>query len=285
MPASQSPAFLQLHQRQHPGILYHYCGPEALLGIVRDRQIWASSSHHQNDVSEQVYACEVLRQQARIVALDHFGATEDQARTAADLLISRAEQGLAFLACFSEKADLLSQWRGYTPSSGGFAVGFAPGAFEIDSGWLLTHCEYNPGAQREIAKALLEEHVELLDPKTDIETLMAPGHSKLADMIVALLTIVPGIKHPGFSEENEWRLVRHALDGPLGETEFRVARGQLIPYQRIKLRESPCPLAEIVIGPSPDARTRTYGTVLMLLNRYGLRECDVRVSEIEYRGI
>lgn len=284
MPERQSPGFLQLHERQQPGVLYHYCGPEALLGIVRNREIWASSSRHQNDVSEQVYACEVLRQQARVVAQRHFGASPEQAQTAANLLIRRVEEGLAFLACFSEKADLLSQWRGYTPPSGGFAVGFAPGAFDINSEWLLTHCEYGAAAQREIALALLEEHVELLDPKTDMEALMAPGASMLAAMIAGLLTIVPRIKHPGFSEESEWRLVKHALNGPVGETEFRVARGQLIPYQRIKLRESPCPLVEIVIGPSLDARTRTYGTVQMLVNRYGLRECDVRVSEIEYRG-
>jgi hypothetical protein len=279
------PRFLQLLNRRPPGILYHYCGPEALLGIVKDRELWASSSHHQNDASEQVYACSIIREEARNLAQQHFGrAGGEQSQTVADRLIHRAEQGLTFLACLSANADLLSQWRGYTPPTGGFAVGFAPGAFEIGPEWLLTHCEYDPATQRAIARALLEEHIKLLDPSTELESLMAPGESMLTNMIIGLLTIVPPIKHPGFSEEAEWRLAKHALDGPLSGTDFRVARGQVIPYERIKLRESSCPLAEVIIGPSPDARTRTYGATRRLLDRYGFADCDLRLSTVEYRG-
>jgi hypothetical protein len=67
---------------------------------------------------------------------------------------------------------------------------------------------------------------------------------------------------------------------------FRISRGALIPYQCIPLAGSgtELPIAEVVIGPSLDARERAYGATRILLDEHGLRRCDLRVSAIPYQG-
>jgi hypothetical protein len=35
-----------------PTVLYHYTSPAGLMGIIRNREIWATKLHYLNDVSE-----------------------------------------------------------------------------------------------------------------------------------------------------------------------------------------------------------------------------------------
>jgi hypothetical protein len=103
-----------------PDIVYHYCGPDGLLGILRSRQIWATSMRHLNDTSEQMYAAEQIRSILGCIARE---TSADAAALPAALLIDRAEEAISYVACFSEHDDLLSQWRAYAPPGGGFALG------------------------------------------------------------------------------------------------------------------------------------------------------------------
>jgi hypothetical protein len=115
---------------------------------------------------------------------------------------------------------------------------------------------------------------------------MGANDPEVSSFIAALLTLVPLRKQPGFREEAEWRVVRGPIEAEHHPTEFRVSRGALIPYQSIPLAEcgGQPPIAEVVIGPSPDARERTFGATRILLDQYGLKDSDLRVSKIPYRG-
>jgi hypothetical protein len=98
--------------RDPPNIVYHYCGPDGLLGIVKGRQIWATSMRHLNDTSEQIYAAEQIHALVRRIARE---TSADPAALPATRLIERAGEVVSYVACFSEHDDLLSQWRAYTP--------------------------------------------------------------------------------------------------------------------------------------------------------------------------
>jgi hypothetical protein len=125
-----------------------------------------------------------------------------------------------------------------------------------------------------------------VDPETTLEELMHAHDPEVDSFVAALLTLIPLLKHPGFSEEAEWRIVRGPLEAINHPTNFRVSRGAVIPYQCIPLAENGAevPVAEVIIGPSPDARERTLVATRMLLSQHGLEKCDLRVSQIPYRG-
>jgi hypothetical protein len=266
-----------------PDIVYHYCGPDGFLGILRSRQIWATSMRHLNDMSEQTYAAEQIRAIVRRIAQE---TSADAAAVPASLLIDRAEEATSYVACFSEHADLLSQWRAYAASEGGFAVGIQTSSLSSGGDWLFGECDYDCASHDQVVESILRDHPKLLDPKESLQQLMHVSDHEVSSLIAALLTLIPLRKHPGFREEAEWRVVRGPIEAEHHPVEFRVSRGAVIPYQCIPLAESGVefPIAEVVIGPSPDARERTYGATRMLLDEHGLKKCDVRVSKIPYRG-
>jgi Protein of unknown function (DUF2971) len=266
-----------------PEIVYHYCGPDGLLGILRSRHIWATSMRHLNDTSEQRYAAEQIRAVAKRIA---WATSADPAALPAALLIDRAEETISYVACFSEHDDLLSQWRAYAPAEGGFAVGIQASSLSYGGDWLFGHCEYDCASHDQAVEAILRDHPKLVDPGESLDRLLEANDPQVGSLIAALLTLVPLRKHPGFSEEAEWRIVRGPFEAERHPTEFRVSRGAVIPYQCIPLAENDAdlPIAEVVVGPSPDVRERTYGAIRMLLDQYGLKKCDLRVSKIPYRG-
>jgi len=266
-----------------PDIVYHYCGPDGLLGILRSRQIWATSVWHLNDTSERTYAATRIRCVARRIARE---TSADPAALPAALLIDRAEEVISYVACFSEHDDLLSQWRAYAPPEGGFALGIQTSSLSSGGDWLFGRCEYDCASQDHAVESILRDHPKLLDPNESLERLTDASDPEVSSLIAALLTLVPLCKHPGFREETEWRIVRGPIEAEHHPTEFRVSRVPLTPYQCIPLAESGAelPIAEVVIGPSRDAHERTLGATRILLNQHGLKNCDLRVSQIPYRG-
>lgn len=270
-----------------PEVVYHYCGPDGLLGILQSRHIWATSARHLKDTSERIFAVDLVRSAARRLARKASTDSEslEAIPAALRMLIQRVEEDTSYVACFSEHADLLSQWRAYAPQTGGFSIGIYASSIAWGGGWLFGRCEYDRASQAEAVESILQDHPKFLDPSCSLDQLIGENDPELRSLIAALLTLVPLLKHPGFSEEAEWRIVRgiEAGDHP---TEFRVSRGAVIPFQRIYLAGDTgrLPIAEVVIGPSLDARDQTYSATRVLLDQHGLQSCDVRISQISYRG-
>jgi hypothetical protein len=271
--------------RHPPDIVYHYCGPDGLLGILRSQQIWATSMRHLNDTSEQTYAAEQIRAIVRRIAEE---TSADPVVLPVSLLIDRAEEANSYVACFSEHADLLSQWRAYAPPEGGFAVGIQTSSLSSGGDWLFGECDYDGASHDQGAESILRDHPKLLDPGECLDRLVDANDPEVSSLVAALFTLIPLRKHPAFREEAEWRIVRGPIEAENHPTMFRVSRRAVIPYQCIPLAENGAelPIAEVVIGPSPDARERTCRATRKLLNQHGLNptKCDLRVSQIPYRG-
>lgn len=139
----------QTASRAQPDLLYHYTTQEGLLGIIENQKIWASHLQYLNDASEgQIFTrlfLDELNQRGTTGSedlLSNFralaqlrgltvGRQEGQiqfGRQAVLLYGSSAFSWIrnqdAFVASFSEKGDLLSQWRAYSGETGGYSIGF-----------------------------------------------------------------------------------------------------------------------------------------------------------------
>ena len=97
------------------------------------------------------------------------------------------------------------------------------------------------------------------------------------------------IKHSGFNEENEYRLVfGFKAATTYKEIKFRNYRGTVIPYIELFKEEGDAPnlpIRKIIIGPSPHADLRKKAIELQLFSKKIYVPSDnVIISNIPYRG-
>lgn len=108
---------------------FHYCSIETMIKILETYSIRLSSGFKMNDSRECKWLLDIYRERFNEKLLDFDDEIKQYINYAlGDLdnvggsMFSCSE--VPFLACFSEEADLLSQWRGYGDDGYGFAIGF-----------------------------------------------------------------------------------------------------------------------------------------------------------------
>jgi hypothetical protein len=268
-----------------PPVLYHYTTGEALRAFVVDRAMYATDVSHLNDAAEFTYAAG----RARDVIDEHRkGATDALEVAFCEALLEalvEAESAGVYVASFSEEPDLLSQWRAYTPRDGGFAVGFKTEALITASARRAFKCEYDEERQRGLLADLFGKALELL--KKRVGEGSSPSSAQRVVVLQfseAFLTLGAILKHPGFKEEAEWRLIVH--DSPVGQTvpQFRIGRGGFVPYLDLPLalQGHQASIDEVVVGPAPHQSLAVRATEAFLRAR-GTSGISVRPSKIPYR--
>lgn len=209
--------------RKPETLLYHYTTQTGLLGIIKDRQIWATHTQYLNDRREFLHAVDLVRREIeRLLNEQNTGAGEASAtRTEAlngmhGALSLSPEQINVCVCSFSEDGDSLSQWRAYGGSSG-FAIGFSPevlvAAVEKQS-FFMAQCIYDPSAQRDIVRALVEEvldeHLSKSPAKEDAE--MDEIFWKTGgNLLPYLYRYAPMLKDQSFKGEREWRIISRPI--------------------------------------------------------------------------
>lgn len=130
--------------------LYHYTRQSGLLGIIRDKQIWATHTQYLNDRREYLHALDLVRKE-----IDELLATTDrQSRSILQEMkdgLSGTERMNVCVCSFSEDRDSLSQWRAYGAGTSGFAIGlpgdFLAAATEKNNGsWLVAFMSHRNNA-------------------------------------------------------------------------------------------------------------------------------------------
>jgi hypothetical protein len=199
----------------------------------------------------------------------------------------------------SDPGDRLSQWRGYSNSTQGFSLGFDRELLEKqiqldnprDKNSLL-ECIYTD----EEKVALFQEMgckaaVRFMDlrlsdapvlskfrtnmPNPDKEYVKACSYflQSLSETAAEFFTTAAKIKHNGFSEECEWRIVSHRN---VQSTEVvKIRRGQfgLTPFVEIPLslaKHDISSLRRIVVGPSAHKEDNKH-SVELLLQEHGIQ--------------
>jgi hypothetical protein len=196
-----------------PRELYHYTSLDGLVGIVRDRTIWATDARYLNDASELLYAATLIES----VVVEAFAEADARVKEA---LPSAPRPGFAnpfeylhkpYVACFCEAPDLLSQWRGYGEGTTRYSLGL-----EVGTAWttgrdpmspMLLQVVYDEDRQRALAREVVNRWLAILQDVLDSghPPSPLPGMQELQQAL-ALHHLC--FKHPAFKDEHEWRLVK-----------------------------------------------------------------------------
>jgi hypothetical protein len=237
-----------------PEVLWHYTNADGLIGIIDSQCLWATDAEYLNDASELKYAWSVATDVLRDEAASH-GLVADVCAEA----LKAGEQfrggWCVYATCFCTRGDLLSQWRAYGQS--GYALGFdrvrCDGGFDV-SPWLnrplIWPVQYCPTDQAEVVRAAIRDAVGGYQSSTTLP----PIQNIVGSVRVAIALKAPLIKHPAFTEEQEWRLFFSRIRG-VQHLEFRTGRIGLIPYQVVPMKGSPemrpqLPIRHVIVARS-----------------------------------
>jgi hypothetical protein len=205
---------------------------------------------------------------------------------------------------------LLSQWRSY--ALGGFAIEFDE--LEIDrlnkeesTGWryqgIITdtvsykdhEARVKPDQFKRMAGAFLRSilpRFQFLSANQRKERDEILGTAKINDFAQAFLSVAPFLKHSGFEEEAEYRIValcnRLTIFDPGDERKIKHFRfrsspeGNVVPYIALyDGLQKPLPIKAIIIGPHAQQENQRMA-VELLLERHEIK-AEIRVSELPFR--
>ena len=153
-------------------------------------------------------------------------------------------------------------------------------------GFDLGECEYADPADskilRRVVTGCLLEIRELLRSvdKTESRSLYEEMSNKVVAFALSLARQAPFLKHPGFSEESEWRFVSKFTEL---DTEIRDGPDCLVPFVKVSLGELlPAALKKIVIGPCADP-SLTSSSLKATLEALGYDRVEVAMSHLPFR--
>lgn len=289
-------------------LIYHYCGVEAFMSIMKTRAVWLTDLYQTNDAKEGEEIIDVVR----AVLEDEKAETWMIHEWAANFAGHRTfMHGYGF--CASEEGDLLSQWRGYAHDGMGFSIGFdrkmladASQETKVEKIedlelFMLGKVLYNLDEQKEKVResasripALLREgalnHIRglgLLGEAMDDDE----KKKRREQAFNALMLINMGfafhlrltIKNKAFSEEKEWRLFSPKMGteyaDQLKEKVGYIKRtNSIVPYLIYELGKGDL-VKEVIVGP----RNRTPDYALkMFLRSCGYSNVKIRHSSAPY---
>jgi hypothetical protein len=297
-----------LEEDIHSEPLFHYTDAHGFSEIVKTGEIWATHFRFLNDAKELHHGEALIMEEA--ARLQQAAATEIQKEFYKLFLDSFPFFKLSarihvFIASFSEQGDQLSQWRAYGGGGSGYAIGFqklprgstgndetAPFALS------LFRCNYDEVAFRELVSDRIQRAAQALERLAPRFVQEAARSLALGTAMAALFRVLsyetPRLKHSGFSEEKEWRLVAITAppDGENGLTwpedvGFRARNGGLVPFLKLSCCVEPGParlgLARVVVGPAEDPERATLAA-RMLLEKYGYDPDIVSLSGVPFRS-
>lgn len=227
--------------------LYHYTDASAVQSMLERKKFWLTDLRFMNDSTELLHGIDFL---TKAMHLQPYGLFYDHqyANSAVEYLstslslyqdATRLEDPV-FSMSFSEKQDLLSQWRGY----GGYAVRFDRQCLEA-AGINLHPCIYDTKSKRDFSidatsntGATISRAMGENDGGLDMCSLNAAFE---------LIKTAARLKHSGFEEEKEVRMILQRNDS---EIKYRPRNGMLIPYIEVEIPEGA--ITGVQIGPVRD---------------------------------
>lgn len=273
------------------GPRYHYTSVEAIDRILTTDELWASAVRFSNDTTELVTAVRLAR--SMLSQKEYIFRTPVSKVVVRDCIYALEKVELYHVCVFSlsEDGDLLSQWRGYCPPNGGYALSL-PGVqlrrHLGDYGCVLAKCIYEESMHYELIKETVDLLVDGLRrsaiPSEEQELdRFAGAYSR--DVLRMVARVAPLLKHKRFAEEREWRIIWDPA-GVDDRLNFRAARNMIVPFLKIPLAsriEGPLPIG-VTIGPMSHQEIAANAMDARLKRREG--PCmGVHRSEIPFRSL
>lgn len=273
--------------------LYHYTSIDSLLGIVKDKALWATEIKYLNDSQEFRYFAELMRERALVYDASDNEAEIDAANQLRSWISDWFVGGaLVFTTSFTEKGNVLSQWRGYCEHGKGVSLGFDPAAIVVcaDQGsFKLGRCIYDWKRHQSLATEVVNRLVKAAvkngrDAAKHISQCYYNTFEAAATDIIQIAVLT---KHPAFKEEEEWRCVsqpvKNYVEAPI---EYRPGRVSLIPFIRFPLPviNNALAIKTAVVGPSPSPELALNG-IAQFLAKYAAtgQQRSIVDCQIPYR--
>lgn len=210
-----------------------------------------------------------------------------------------------YAACFCEKDNLLSQWRGYAAKGGGYNLGISFDSetkyshdlenLTEESHLILRKVIYKPEEQSQIIERYLSSIVEaandaiknFLQQRGDIPDTWE--HQASIEAANVLFDLIMSFKNEVFSEENEWRLIKVMSGNHRPELlKFRESNDGLIPYlntfvfKKTQKGSLEFPLQTIRFGPALE-EIRTKSSLELFLNNKASLPNPIKIECIGIR--
>jgi hypothetical protein len=270
-----------------PPELYHYTTLETIQKILESDDIRLMHAEYSNDQRELQEARSLIKGRLETYASPAF-------RSAVEAAYDAQAIGLdVYIFCMSTgilgnpmPQDMLSQWRAYGQDGRGGCLSLAPNGLaalvhHFPVGFRRNPVIYDRATQTALIDGIL----------TQGNARHGAGIANAIDATVAaLIFATPLIKHPGFKEEQEWRLIYTPLqDGPQPWLGFHPRRDFLAPFVtlqdlwsrlRPQLQEIPgLPIVAPPLNvPEPDA-TRLLPVQSIMVGPSGHQELNERAMQ------
>lgn len=260
-----------------PPVLYHYTTPKGFFEIVESGpRLHATHHRFLNDVGEIKYGFDVA-----LGVLDQLSELDPEVTRLTKETIDAHLDSDSFLACLSEKPNVLSQWRAYANNGTGYCIGIGvegrlEGDHDDDDNFRSCHlfkCLYDRGKLDELLKERFRRKIVLRSGKT-----FNGWEEFLADELAAVAWRYAHLaKHEHFEEEVEWRLVVRA---PSREVRYRVGGKGLTPY----LPTGNLTIKEVWIGPAVGPTPKVAKRIVTgFLEAHGIVDAKVDCWESPFR--
>lgn len=256
--------------------LFHYTSQTGLLGMIENKEIWATNISYLNDLKEFKHTIELIREiidneiKKGIIDSDLSSLFEEVVKTA-------FPSQTIFVASFSEEGDLLSQWRGYCGDGVGYSVGIdcdILNEIALANNLNLTKCLYKVDEQVNELQTFFKWIIQTTNNHEGI----------IAYLLQMLVTTAPRFKDKAFSEEKEWRLVGSIFD--LSKVHFRPGKSTLVPFVKIPLISNAnkrMSISKLFISPSPDT-VLAKQAIHILCEKHLVNCSNVEVSKAPFKN-
>lgn len=277
-----------------PELLYHYTDAAGLLGLIgrpgTGPEIWLTQIQFMNDQREWWHAFDLMKSVVADMQKDHrpelqrlgeFIAPDKPAFTATPAA-NLAGFPRTFVFSLTEHGDLLSQWRGYTPS-GGYSVGFDSSSLQKiahRNGLRLVKCIYDEAEKNRQIRLALDSIVSEIRESRVAPHLSDTDHSLEQKVLASAHYSIQLVfrrfgayfKHPSFIEEAEWRLVGNVAAGGTDPRErYRTRRDLILPYSAVPLAPKDGEefvVRSVITGPGVDYELAAHSIHFSNYGRY-----------------
>jgi hypothetical protein len=308
--------------------IFHYTNAAGLLGILKSKALWATHYRYLNDTSEAAVIRSLIlpileEETAKIMPkLAERGLLKGYYEFhggRADALLAEGQYKslvrvidevspfyvLSFCKHQSRTPDfrhgLLSQWRGYG-ESGGFAIEFDEQQLDnllqsetsefayafIKTGDVL-YKNHKGIFDRNKFTGLASELIRrIFESQQDISELT--GQANVDEIAVEFSKIAPFLKHRGFREEHEYRVMGACIrkskippeDGRQHkDIKFRLKGGLIVPYIELLEKSGTLPIKSIIVGPHA-SQDKQAEALRIALEYHSFGDVQIRCSDIPY---
>lgn len=289
--------------------LAHYTSFEVALSIIENESVWMRDVAHMNDIGEVRYGIQAVdaflaHDADRQLVISTLNTVQPSLGAHIVPIWQRLKGSITtnvYITCFSEhlpgKEDFgrLSMWRAYCCKPDGVALVLNTEAFRLESNALNAYS--SPVFYGTVAEFHSKFREMLSNVAAHAEQLRVLGPQRVIESVaMAILFGAVCLKHPGFEEEREWRVIHMpAIEQPsLLRKRAAMVRGHDETIFEIPLKDAPGQglvgieikdlMDHIVIGPSNRTEIIRDG-LIEALSKKGVENPASRIvaSEIPLR--